>query len=43
MSKLIIFLSGIVVGIYIDQSYKVPSINKYVETIKETLKKHEKK
>ena len=43
MNNFIIFLSGIVVGIYIDQSYKVPSINKYVKNVEETLKKHEKK
>lgn len=43
MSKLLVFVSGIMIGIYLDQSYKVPSINKYVQDIKDILKRHEKK
>ena len=43
MSNLFVFISGIVVGIYIDQSYKLPLIKTYVDTWRETLKKHERK
>ena len=43
MSKLFVFVSGIVVGIYIDQSYKVPSIKNYIDGVKEIIKKHERK
>jgi len=42
MNHLLLLVSGIIIGVYIDQNYKVPNMNTYVKKIKETLKSHEK-
>jgi hypothetical protein len=42
MNHLLVLFSGIIIGVYIDQNYKVPNVSSYVKKIKETLKSHEK-
>lgn len=42
MSNLFSFISGLVIGIYIDQCYKLPKVSSYIKYISETLKKNEK-
>lgn len=42
MSKLVVLLSGIVLGIYIDQNYDLPKISLLVNKIKNDIKKYEK-
>ena len=42
MNHLLVLFSGIIIGVYIDQNYKVPNVSSYVKKIKETLKTHEK-
>jgi hypothetical protein len=43
MNKLFYFVSGILVGIYIDQNYIVPKISNYIDKLKSDVKKYEKK
>jgi hypothetical protein len=43
MSHIFTLISGIFVGIYLDQKYKLPEITKYINNIQETLKRNEKK
>jgi hypothetical protein len=40
---MLIFLSGVLTGIFIDQTYKVPQVSQLINKIKDELKKHEKK
>jgi hypothetical protein len=42
MNQFLLLFSGIIIGLYIDQNYKVPNVSNYVKKIKETLKTHEK-
>lgn len=42
MSKLVLFVSGVVFGIYIDQTYNLPKISLLVNKIKNDIKKYEK-
>jgi hypothetical protein len=42
MNHLIIFVSGLITGIYIDQNYKVPSLENYIKKFQKSLKSHEK-
>ncbi len=43
MSKFMIFISGIVVGVYIDQTYTLPRISSIINKINNDIKKYEKK
>ena len=43
MNKLFYFVSGLLVGIYIDQNYTIPKISSYIDKLKSDLKKYEKK
>ena len=43
MSPVFIFLSGVLTGIFIDQTYKVPQVSQFINKIKDELRKHEKK
>lgn len=42
MTKLVIFLSGIFVGVYIDQYYRLPKLNVLFSKFKNEVKKYEK-
>lgn len=42
MNHIIIFVSGLITGIYIDQNYKVPSLQHYIKKFQQQLKSHEK-
>jgi hypothetical protein len=42
MSKLTAFLIGTAVGIYIDQSYKLPNIRNYIDQAIKYIKENEK-
>jgi hypothetical protein len=42
MTKLVLFLSGVFVGVYIDQYYTLPKLNVLFSTFKKELKKYEK-
>jgi hypothetical protein len=43
MSKPIIFLVGLATGIYIDQTYKIPSVSSLVDRAIKYAKENEKK
>lgn len=34
MNKIITFISGIMIGIYLEQTYKMPSIKTYMDYVK---------
>jgi len=40
--KMIYFVSGVIVGIYLDQNYKIPRVEKIVNDLNEALKKYKK-
>lgn len=42
MTKLVLFLSGVIVGVYIDQYYTLPKINILLSKLKNELRKYEK-
>lgn len=43
MTKFICFVGGILLGVYLDQNYKIPKIQSFISKMSEELKKHEKK
>jgi hypothetical protein len=43
MSKVTAFLVGTAVGIYVDQSYKLPNIHSYINQVIKYMKENEKK
>jgi len=43
MGKLFYFVSGVLTGIYLDQSYKIPNLKTYVEYFSKIIKDNEKK
>jgi hypothetical protein len=42
MTKFILFAGGVILGVYIDQTYKVPKIQTIISKISDELKKHQK-
>ena len=42
MTKLVLFLSGVFVGVYIDQYYTLPKLNILLSKFKNEIKKYEK-
>ena len=42
MTRIILLMTGIVVGIYIDQTYKLPNLNNWIKKFKNDLQKYEK-
>jgi len=43
MSHFVIFVSGVLAGVYLDQNYKIPNLHNYVKKIQQQLKSHEKR
>ncbi len=42
MAKIMVLVTGIIVGIYIDQTYKLPNLNNWIKKFKNDLQKYEK-
>lgn len=42
MTRVIFLVTGIIVGIYIDQTYKLPNLNNWLKKFKTDLQKYEK-
>jgi hypothetical protein len=43
MNSYLIFITGIAVGIYIDQNYSVPKVRTFIDKFSKEIKKYEKK
>lgn len=42
MSKIILLFSGIIIGVYLDQNYKLPNLSKCIKNIQNDIQKYEK-
>lgn len=42
MTNIIVLVSGIIIGVYLDQTYKLPNFNNLIKKFNTDLKKYEK-